>query len=176
MDSESKSNAKSYDKKMKTNGFSTANISDRISSMQKRKPNGDWRRFGKLTFSYTTITQLWKFEGKECKILHFCPWGMHETIMKRLSSENVCCNFNVIPEQVKLTLGKNRIEVIKCFITSLIKIYFQKEFTNKLHSNRFFFSKISSCLIHHFKDIFLSLSRCHRGKFFKGEDFIGGFK
>ena len=86
VDSESKSNAKSYDKRMKTNGFSTANISDRISSMQKRKPNGDWRRFGKLTFSYTTITQLWKFEGKECKILHFCPWGVHGTIMKRLSS------------------------------------------------------------------------------------------
>ena len=35
VDSESKSNAKSYDKRMRTNGFSTANISDRISSMQK---------------------------------------------------------------------------------------------------------------------------------------------
>ena len=53
--SKNKSNTK-YDKRMKTNGFSIANINDRILSMQKRKPNGDWGRFGKLTIPYTTIT------------------------------------------------------------------------------------------------------------------------
>ena len=58
--------------------------------MQKYPPKGDWRRFDKQKISYTELIQIWSYSlsDKKAEIWHFCPWGMRETMTKKLKSDS----------------------------------------------------------------------------------------
>ena len=63
-------------------GFNAETIPDRMKLMQKYPP----KRFDKQKISYTELMEIWSFSlsDKKAEIWHFCPWGMRETMTKKL--------------------------------------------------------------------------------------------
>ena len=70
--------------------FNAETIPDRINLMQKYPPKGEWRRFDKQKISYTELMQIWNYSlsHKKAEIWYFCPWGMRETMTKKLKSDS----------------------------------------------------------------------------------------
>ena len=58
-----------------------------------------------MTITSTTIEVKWSFEGRSTSILHFSPWGMRNFIYKKQTLAVTYASFEVLPAQVKETLG-----------------------------------------------------------------------
>ena len=73
-------------KRSKRKGFCKESIPDRIN--EKNEPHGNWRHYHQINLPYTYIIQSWTYKDKNLDIKHLRPWGMRETIFKKLSSDH----------------------------------------------------------------------------------------
>ena len=68
-----------------TNGFNQLNVNQRVDNCMTRQPKGNWRNHqNSCKIPYTFVSQTWSIAGKSHDILHFSPWGMKETVSRRL--------------------------------------------------------------------------------------------
>ena len=119
--SKSPASKKKYSKHTSTNGFNQENINERVKKFMSRQPKGNWRNYqNSCRVAYTYLIQKWTVGESEsvAEVYHFAPWGMRETISKRLAIPQVKANFSALPLTVKTTFGitaenfdKNKITV-----------------------------------------------------------------
>ena len=80
------SNKVKENKRSKRKSFCKESIPDRIN--EKNEPQGNWRHYHQINLPYTYIIQSWTYKDNNLDIKHLCPWGMRETIFKKLSSDH----------------------------------------------------------------------------------------
>ena len=89
----------STNKRAETDGFSRANMAERISRFEG-KYCVQWRKVDTWRVVMTTLLQKFQHtSGVETIIRHICPWGMKD-LMTRLLSHRRCLNRSVLPKYV----------------------------------------------------------------------------
>ena len=89
----------STNKRAETDGFSRANMAERISRFEG-KYCAQWRKVDTQRVVMTTLLQKFQYtSGVETIISHICLWGMKD-LVTRLLSHRRCLNRSVLPKYV----------------------------------------------------------------------------
>ena len=86
-------------------GVNGLNTNKRIKLWGKNPPAGRWRRTSVIKIEYTYIEQSWTYNEMKHSKVHFCPWGMVDSVTKMLLNERVVNHPKFIPVDVKEAFG-----------------------------------------------------------------------